>query len=480
MAGTKKRLRGSIDTLPNGALRVRISAGKDPVTKRRHFLTEIIPAGPRAESEAEKVRVRLLNQVDERRNPRTNATVNQLLDRRFEMFRGEPTTLETYRGYADNHIRRLIGDVKVGALDGDVFDSFYAELRRCRDHCSGRRHACKPLSASTIRQIHYILSGALKRAVRWKWISVSPIDQAEPPTPARPDPRPPSAEHAAQLLNEAWKDPDWGAFVWLAMTTGARRGELCGLRWREVDLKHGVLTYRTSIAQQGSETWEKDTKTHQQRRVALDPETVAVLTEHRDRCETRSAQLEMQLDRDGFVFSLDPDCSTYIKPSTVTQRYDRMAARLGIETHLHSLRHYSATELIRAGVDVRTVAGRLGHSGGGATTLRVYTAWVAESDQRAAAGIGDRMPTRPAAPLPAIERAKEDPQSPYEKIAAELRKSILAGDLAAGEELPTVKELASIHKVAFGTAHRAIALLKTWGMINVTRGRRAVVSTTKE
>jgi len=65
--------------------------------------------------------------------------------------------------------------------------------------------------------------------------------------------------------------------------------------------------------------------------------------------------------------------------------------------HLHQLRHYSATELISAGVDVRTVAGRLGHVGGGTTTLRVDSAWVAEANQRAAHSLGARMPGLPVA-----------------------------------------------------------------------------------
>jgi site-specific recombinase XerD len=55
-----------------------------------------------------------------------------------------------------------------------------------------------------------------------------------------------------------------------------------------------------------------------------------------------------------------------------------MCADLGIDSHLHVLRRYSATELLTAGVDLRTVAGRLGHGGGGATTLRVYAARVQE------------------------------------------------------------------------------------------------------
>ena len=78
-------------------------------------------------------------------------------------------------------------------------------------------------------------------------------------------------------------------------------------------------------------------------------------------------------------------------PSGVTHRYARMCAELGIDSHLHALRHYSATELLTAGVDLRTVAGRLGHGGGGATTLRVYAAWVGESDRRAAQLLGERL-----------------------------------------------------------------------------------------
>lgn len=60
-----------------------------------------------------------------------------------------------------------------------------------------------------------------------------------------------------------------------------------------------------------------------------------------------------------------------------------MVAKLGIDTHLHALRHYSATELLTAGVDLRTVSGRLGHADG-TTTLRHYAAWVNAADQQAA------------------------------------------------------------------------------------------------
>jgi integrase len=411
--GGSTRDRGRIEKLPSGSLRVVVYAGTDPVTKRRHYLREVVPAGPKAASEAAKVMRRLANQVDEKRQPRTNATVNQLLDRHFEMGTWERTTRATYLGYADKHIRPLVGDVQVGALQASVFDSFYAELRRCRDHCDRRPyidhrtpqphdcdgrcrpHECKPLGASTIRQIHFILSGALKRAVRWRWIGASPIAQAEPPASPKPKPRPPTAAETGRILEEAWTDPDWGVVVWLFMVTGMRRGELCALRWPDIDLVAGVISLSRSIGQRNRETWEKDTKDHQHRRIALDPETVRIFAEHRQRSEERCAEMGEPLPPDAFVFSLAPDGSTHLRPNSVSERYSDLVERLGINTSLHKLRHYSATELIAAGVDVRTVAGRLGHSGGGTTTLRVYAAWVSESDQRAAASLFSRMPARP-------------------------------------------------------------------------------------
>jgi integrase len=509
-SGREKRSRGAVDRLPSGALRVRVYAGIDPVTKRRHYLTEVVKPGPKARRLAEMALTRLQNQVDERRSPRTSATIAQLLERHLSILRIGPSTMRGYRAYVERHIVPLIGGVKVGDLDADVLDSFYAELHRCQDHCRGNHgvdhrtraahrcdehedapcsppdsncsacrrrcppHQCQPLSDSTIRQIHYVLSGAYKRAVRWRWAAVSPIAQVEPPSASRPDPRPPTVEEAARIINEAWRDPDWGALVWLAVTTGARRGELCGLRWSSVDLDRAVLTLRTSVATDERGRWYlKDTKTHQQRRVALDPETVSVLAELRSRSEARAGALGITLDSEAFVFSLTPDRAAHLLPSSVTQRYSKLASRLGIETHLHALRHYSATELIAAGVDVRTVAGRLGHSGGGTTTLRVYSAWRDEADQRAASNLGLRMPARPEVETPTV--VEIDPASRHEEIAILLRDRVMRGDIAPGLAIPSMKQLALEHAVSVSTARQAVTLLAEWGLVDVSTGRRTLV-----
>lgn len=164
---------------------------------------------------------------------------------------------------------------------------------QCDERC--KPHQCRPLSNGSVRYIHFILSGALKRAVRWRWIATNPIAQAAPPPQPKPNPQPPTAEQAARILNEAWQDPDWAVLIWLTMVTGFRRGELCAIRWRHLDLTASVLTLERSIGQRSGRTWEKDTKTHQHRRIALDPETLSLLREHRDRCEANAAALGLAI-----------------------------------------------------------------------------------------------------------------------------------------------------------------------------------------
>ncbi|MGH3783709.1 MAG: tyrosine-type recombinase/integrase, partial [Pseudonocardiaceae bacterium] len=269
-------------------------------------------------------------------------------------------------------------------------------------------------------------------------------------------------------LNAAWTDPEWGLLLWLTMITGSRRGEVSALRWRHVDAERAVLWIHRSNAQTKAGIKEKETKTGQRRQVALDPYTIELLTEHRKLWEQRCAALGCALDPDAFLFSPAPDASMPHAPRAISQRYRRMAIKLKLRsTRIHSLRHYSATELVAAGVDLRTVAGRLGHGSGGATTLKVYAAWVAEADQRAAATMASIMP-RPVA----LQQAR----GPYETIAASLRDDIRTGRLKPGDQLPTVAELAVAHTVAVGTAHRAMSLLKEEHLIDVTRGRRATVA----
>jgi len=164
-----------------------------------------------ARREAAKVRTKLLSQIDERRNPRSRVTVNDLIDRWLDVAKLEPTTRQGYVGKIEKHIRPTIGRVEVGKLDAETIDSLYAALRRCKEHCGGRPyvehrtavahdcaggdgvracgpHRCMPLSDGSIRVIHSILKTSLNRAVRWKWIAVNPISFVEPPPIPAPVP----------------------------------------------------------------------------------------------------------------------------------------------------------------------------------------------------------------------------------------------------------------------------------------------------
>ena len=184
LSRSKRRNRGEIESLPSGSFGVRVYAGIDALSGKRNYLVKTVPASPKAEAEAERVRVKLVNQVDERRNPRTKATVNQLMDRYLELLDVEESTKERYEQAIRVHIRPLLGDLPGRKLDGETLDEHQSVLRRCRDHYGGRRrvdhvsdgrhectdrctpHVCRPLSTASIRKVHFRLSGALSRAVR--------------------------------------------------------------------------------------------------------------------------------------------------------------------------------------------------------------------------------------------------------------------------------------------------------------------------
>jgi integrase len=304
--------------------------------------------------------------------------------------------------------------------------------------------------------------------VRWGYLSVNVAALAEPPPAKRTTPDPPSAEEAAAILNEAWKQQAWGTLLWLVMVTGCRRGELCAVRWSDVNLDRGKIAVERSMRRN---LREKRTKSEQDRRISIDPYTVNLLRAHRAASEEQCKALGVELAHSAFVFSLEPDYSAPMKPDTVTQRYARLARRNGLRsTRFHALRHYSATELLTSGVDLRTVSGRLGHASG-ATTLRFYAAWLEEADRSAAGNISESMP-RPA-PL------NRTPRNPYEVIATDLRKAIEDGTYPVGSLLPANEEVRAKYKVATGTVSRAIGLLRDSGLVYVVRGKRPKVIATK-
>ena len=139
----------------------------------------------------------------------------------------------------------------------------------------------------------------------------------------------------------------------------------------------------------------KGTKTHAGRVLALDPFGLEVLRRHRERMEDRANEVGVTLTPEHPLLTYDLEQA--ISPDTASHYVRAIATRAGVDTHLHALRHFAATQLIGSGQDVRTVAGRLGHRDA-STTLRVYSHALPERDREAAAVLGRSLSPQPDRP----------------------------------------------------------------------------------
>jgi integrase len=129
---------------------------------------------------------------------------------------------------------------------------------------------------------------------------------------------------------------------------------------------------------------EKDTKTHSARVVSIEGTTLAELERHRLGAASRLDVLRIPWSSRAFVFASIADGSAPWFPDSASRRFRQLCARADVKgVRLHDLRHYVATRLLASGVDVRTVAGRLGDRNA-ATTLNVYGHFLQEADREAA------------------------------------------------------------------------------------------------
>lgn len=226
--------------------------------------------------------------------------------------------------------------------------------------------------------------GALGQAHRWGWLPANTAAAARPPRRAKPNIVPPTPGEARRLVAAAeCVSSEFGLLVRLGAVLGARRGELCGLRWEDIDLDTRSLTIRTGIADVAGRLVETDTKSHRPRTISIDAGTTGRLRAHHEHANRNAIDAGTALAAGAFVLSEAVDGSTPYRPDKATSTFRRVARRAGLPaSRLHDLRHFAATRLIAAGVDLRTVAGRLGH-GQPWTTLNTYAAFVPECDRAA-------------------------------------------------------------------------------------------------
>ena len=382
---------------------VRVHVGRDPVTRKVRQVSRTVHGSIKA-ARAERSRITTEAAGGEHEVKKwRDVTLGQLLDKWLTDGKPgrSPWTLDGYRRKIDHAIRPALGDVKLRDLTPETVDGWYRKLGRAGT------------SPATILHYHRILAAALHQGVKWGHLAGSPTDKATPPSAQRHQLTVPPPERVRMLIDLAAKSraPEFAAVITFAALTGMRRGELCGLQWGDVDWATSIVMVRRAIWQTKGAWGTKDPKSHQVRRLVLGPDSLGVLAGRRRRVEELATTADIDPPGDGaYIFGPDFDWDRPLLPAAVTLAFSRLcrkaeAPALGRlrETKLeatrtdllsaeqwgyrfHDLRHYTATELFRAGHHPRTVADRLGHRDP-ALTLRVYTHDVPELAARAAADI---------------------------------------------------------------------------------------------
>jgi integrase len=374
MKGSRRKVRGRGSAT---VWELRIHAGRSPVTGKPKYISRTVHGTAATADEELGKLVAEIGAID---HTGPAATFGDLLDRwlaKATVLKGlSPTTVREHSRTIKQTIKPTLGDVELRRLDGKVLDDFYAALRTRE----------RPLSASSVRRVHAVISAALGQAVKWGELATNPADRASPPAVRQAPKVAPTPDDVQAMIATAEKDdPDLATLIALAAVTGARRGELLGLRWGDVDLDRATLTIERSVAVVGGQWITKDTKTHAGRSLALDPFGLEVLRRHREVMEDRADDLGIALTPDTpiLTYSLEHP----ISPDTASHYVRAIATAAGVDTHLHQLRHFAASQMIGDGTDVRTVAARLGHADA-STTLKVYAHALPERDRDAAGVLG--------------------------------------------------------------------------------------------
>ena len=378
-------MKGSMRERRPGVWELIVQLPRDSTAGRHRQISRTVHGTKR---DAQRALAALVTEVSAGKVNASGTTVAALLARWVAQVEGDlsPTTMREYRRLIAKRISPDLGGLALRRITAQRLDAYYAVLTK--------EHG---LSAATIRHVHAVLRGALGQAVLWGWIPTNSAASASPPKLRKANITPPAIAETHTILSAADDhDPDFGALLRVLAATGARRGEVCGLRWSDLDPIAGTLAIRRSIASVDGGATIKDTKTHADRRIAVDPDSLAVLAARHKRQERVAEACGVKLRADAFMFSAEVDGTRPLHPDTITGGFRRICTRLGLKgIRLHDLRHLHATQLLAAGVPIRTVSGRLGHANA-ATTLNVYAAFVEASDRDAATVIGGLL--KPAKP----------------------------------------------------------------------------------
>jgi integrase len=218
-------------------------------------------------------------------------------------------------------------------------------------------------SPRTTRYVHTVLRRALADAVRWDRLARNPADVANPPSAKAakaPRPRTWTADELRAFLDSVHGSRLYPLWL-LYATTGLRRGEALGLRWRDLDLVAGTIAVATTRIAVGHEIVDSTPKSGHGRAVALDPVTVAALREHRKRQAAERLALGAAYRDGAHVFAWED--GRPLHPDYVSKAFrDAVGPARLPRIRLHDLRHTWASLALQAGVSPKVVSERLGHA----------------------------------------------------------------------------------------------------------------------
>jgi integrase len=282
-----------------------------------------------------------------------------------------PKTRERYGELLRLQLAPHLGEKRLTALKPEDVERWHSQL------------AAKGLSPRTIGHAHRLLSTVLKRGVKNRKLVENVAALVKMPK-SETEVQILSADMVSTVL-ASLKGQSLYPIVALAVSTGCRRGELLALKWSDFDAERAVLRIEKSVEETRAGLRLKPTKTKRGRRnVKLSSDAVAMLVAHEKRCLEQRLKIG-QGGRPQFIFGTLED--TLRSPNALTRHWHRALDLAGLPmVSFHSLRHYHASTLIRAGVDILTISRRLGHSTA-AITLNVYGHLSEGADAAAALAI---------------------------------------------------------------------------------------------
>ena len=285
-------------------------------------------------------------------------------------------TLWAYQ-YVLKRINAEIGPIKIQDLRPEHLNRFYAKLAEPGQ----RQNGGGGLSPKTILEHHRAISAILGQAVKEGFVPYNVAQRATPPKLPRKDVDTLEVEQIQAILHALESEPlKWQVCVQLLIATGARRGEIMGLRWENVDWAENKLYLcENRVYTPESGAISTTLKTGENRYVSVSLSVMALLK--RWRAEQAATFLKLGISPSGYV--LTAENGRPMHPDSPTNWLPKFAKRHGLPPiHPHKFRHTQASLLIAQGVDILTVSKRLGHAKV-STTLDIYSHALAKSDEKA-------------------------------------------------------------------------------------------------